>query len=56
MDANTHHPQKVNVWAEIVGHCIAGRFILDDNLTEDAYCDWLANGIIPNIRYLSYNN
>lgn len=50
MEAHTQHPQKVNVWAGIVGDCIVGPFILDDNLTGEAYCDLLANRIIPNIR------
>lgn len=47
---HTQRPQKLNVWAGILGDHIIGPFFIDDNLTGEKYLDVLENRIIPCIN------
>lgn len=46
----TQYPQKVNVWAGIIGNQIIGPFFIDGNLNGNRYLQLLENNIIPAIR------
>lgn len=51
-EAHTQNPQKVNVWAGIVGGRIVGPFFIHGNLNSEKYLDLLRNHIIPSCRLL----
>lgn len=46
----TQYPQKLNVWAGIVGDRIIGPFFIDGNLNAQNYEQMLRNDICPAIR------
>lgn len=48
----TQYPQKVNVWAGILGDSIIGPFFIDGNLTAQKYLNLLRDEIIPAVRAL----
>lgn len=49
----TQQPQKVNVWAGLIGHQIVGPFFINGNLTGEMYLDLLQQRIIPAINNLN---
>lgn len=48
----TQYPQKVNVWAGILGNRIIGPFFYNGNLTTERYLDLLQNQVLPAIQDL----
>lgn len=44
---HTQHPQKINVWAGILGNEIIGPIFIEDNLTGQLYLNLLENVIDP---------
>lgn len=46
-EMHTQHPQKVNVWAGIIGTHVIGPFFLNGNLTADTYLTLLREKVIP---------
>ena len=54
-ELHTQYPEKVNVWAGILGNHIIGPFFIDGNLTGQKYLDLLRQRIIPEIRNLNEN-
>ncbi|KAJ8944275.1 hypothetical protein NQ318_009652 [Aromia moschata] len=51
----TQYPQKVNVWAGILGDSIIGPFFIDGNPTARKYLNLLRNEIIPTVQALDIN-
>lgn len=49
-EAHTQYPQKLNVWAGIIGNRIVGPVFIDGNLDGDKYFDILFNTIIPQMQ------
>lgn len=52
MEKHTQYPQKVNVWAGIIGNRIIGPFFFDENLTGALYLAFLRNTLMPLILEL----
>ena len=50
-EGHTQNPQKLNVWAGILGDRIIGPFFIEGNLTGEAYREMLNNLIEPSIVY-----
>lgn len=48
----TQYPQKLNVWAGILGDHIIGPFILDGNLNGERYVELLRNNVVPAVLQL----
>jgi hypothetical protein len=48
-EGNTQYPQKLNVWAGILGDCIIGPFFIEGNLTAEVYLELLRENIVPAI-------
>lgn len=48
----TQYPQKLNIWAGILGDHVVGPFIIDGNLNGDRYLDLLINNVLPAAREL----
>lgn len=48
-ECHTQNPQKINVWAGIVGFKVIGPFIIEGNLNGDRYLDLLRESIVPAI-------
>src|SRR5437588_198499 len=46
-EEHTQYPEKVNVWAGIVGNHIVGPFFIDGNLNGDKYLELLQNNVVP---------
>lgn len=55
LEHRTQYPQKLNVWAGIIGNYIIGPFVLHGNLTANSYLDLLQNRIIPNLINLFHD-
>ncbi|VEN42073.1 unnamed protein product, partial [Callosobruchus maculatus] len=51
-EEHTQYPQKVNVWAGIVGNHIVGPFFIDGNLNGDKYLELLQNYVVPTLANL----
>lgn len=51
----TQYPQKVNVWAGILGNSIIGPFFINGNLNADKYLELLRNQIVPAVQRLNIN-
>lgn len=49
---HTQYPQKLNVWAGIIGDHIIGPFFLRETLNANRYLDLLQNQIVPAIANL----
>lgn len=56
MEAHTQFPQKLNVWAGIVGDRIVGPFFIEGSLTGPKYLDLLSNHVVPTLAELFPNN
>lgn len=52
MDYRTQYPQKLNVWAGIIGNNVIGPFFIDGNLNGQRYLELLQNQIIPSLQQL----
>lgn len=52
VDYRTQYPQKLNVWAGMVGNYIIGPFFINGTLNGVAYVDLLSNQIIPALQAL----
>lgn len=52
METHTQRPQKLNVWAGILGDHIVGPFFIPDNLNGERYLDLLENNIDPMITQI----
>lgn len=48
-EGHTQNPQKLNVWAGILGDRIIGPFFIEGNLTGEVYVQMLNNSIEPSI-------
>ncbi|MBZ5796273.1 transposase [Burkholderia contaminans] len=53
---HTQHPQKLNVWAGIVGEQIIGPYFIEGNLTAATYLNLLQDHIVPAIAHLFPDN
>lgn len=51
-DYRTQYPQKLNVWAGMIGNHVLGPFFIAGNLTAQVYLDLLQNDIVPAIQEL----
>lgn len=49
-ETKSQYPQKLNVWAGIVGTHIIGPFFIDGTLTAEKYWIMLRDDIVPGIR------
>jgi len=49
-ESKSQYPQKLNVWAAIVGEHIIGPFFIDGNLTAQKYEAMLRDDIVPTVR------
>jgi len=47
IETRTQYPQKINVWAGILGDNIIGPFFLEGNLTGESFLELLRNQIVP---------
>jgi hypothetical protein len=47
--SKTQYPQRVNVWAGIIGQNYVGPFFIDGNLNGEKFLDLLRNSIIPQL-------
>lgn len=54
-ERHTQYPEKLNVWAGILGTNIIGPFFIDGNLTGQKYLDLLREQIIPQIEDIYEN-
>jgi hypothetical protein len=52
MEHYTQHPQKLNVWAGIIGHHMIGPYFIDGNFTADRFLNLLCDHIVPDIANL----
>lgn len=52
-NVRTQYPEKLNVWAGILGDNIIGPFVVDGNLNGVKYLDLLRTRIIPAVRRLN---
>jgi hypothetical protein len=55
VEHHTLHPQKINVWAGIIGHHITSPYFIDGNLTADRYLNLFRDHIVPDIAHLFPN-
>ena len=53
---HTQYPEKVNVWAGILGNHIVGPVFLNENLTGDVYLEILISEVEPLILEILENN
>lgn len=51
-EEHTQYPEKINVWAGIVGNHIVGPFFIDGNLNGDKYLELLQNNVVPTLTNL----
>lgn len=49
-ESKSQYPQKLNVWAGIVGEHIIGPFFIDGNRTAQKYEAMLCDDIVPAVR------
>lgn len=55
IEVHTQFPQKVNVWAGIVGDRILGPFFIEGTLTSAKYLDFLRDDLTPALAMLYPN-
>lgn len=55
-ETHTQYPQRLNVWAGIVGDHIVGPYFIDGNLTSATYLELLDTTIDPRITELLEND
>lgn len=51
-EGHTQRPEKVNVWAGIVGDRVIGPIFFDTNLTGARYLEFLEEDLVPNLAVL----
>ncbi|KAJ8941495.1 hypothetical protein NQ318_005218 [Aromia moschata] len=51
-ELHTQNPEKVNVWAGIIGENIIGPFFIDVNLNGETYLALLRNNVVPTMANL----
>ncbi|KAJ8937585.1 hypothetical protein NQ318_017654 [Aromia moschata] len=51
-ELHTQNPEKVNVWAGIIGENIIGPFFIDGNLNGETYLALLQNNVVPTMANL----
>lgn len=51
-EVHTQRPQKVNVWAGLVGNNIIGPFFIRENLNGNGYLNLLRNEVVPALATL----
>jgi transposase len=51
-EAHTQHPQKVNVWAGLLGTRVVGPYFIEGNLNAISYHELLDTRVIPDLREL----
>lgn len=51
-ELHTQNPEKVNVWAGIIGDHVIGPFFIDGNLNGDNYLALLQNNVVPTLANL----
>ncbi|KAJ8957744.1 hypothetical protein NQ318_017642 [Aromia moschata] len=51
-ELHTQNPEKVNVWAGIIGENIIGSFFIDGNLNGETYLALLQNNVVPTMANL----
>lgn len=56
LETRTQYPQKLNVWAGILGHHIIGPFFLGGNLTSERFLQILSEEITPAINEVAPEN
>lgn len=56
MEAHTQIPQKVNVWAGIIGDRILGPFFIEGSLTAEKYLNFLRDELTPALAVLYPND
>lgn len=54
-ESHTQYPEKLNVWAGIIGDKIVGPFFIEGNLNGPAYLNLLENSITPELTRLFPN-
>lgn len=54
-ESHTQRPQKVNVWAGIIGNRIIGPYFIRENLTANGYLNLLRNHVVPDLINLFPN-
>lgn len=55
-EIRTQYPQKLNVWAGLIGNRIIGPFFFNGNLTAEMYLDFLQNYLIPSLAEIFPNH
>lgn len=55
-EVRIEYPQKLNVWAGIIGNRIIGPFFFNGNLTGGMYLEFLQNYLIPSLAELFPNH
>lgn len=56
LETRTQYPQKLNVWAGILGRHIIGPFFLDGNLTSERFLQILTDEITPTLNEVAPEN
>jgi len=56
VETRTQYPQKINLWAGILGHHIIGPFFLEGNLTGEYFLELLQNHIGPALAEVAPEN
>ncbi|KAJ8947969.1 hypothetical protein NQ318_021068 [Aromia moschata] len=51
-ELHTQNPEKVNVWAGIIGDNIIGLFFIDGNMNGETYLALLQNDVVPTMANL----
>lgn len=51
-EGHTQHPEKLNVWAGIVGDRVIGPIFFQENLNGARYLDFLQEVLVPNLATL----
>ncbi|KAJ8936038.1 hypothetical protein NQ318_015444 [Aromia moschata] len=51
-ELHTQNPEKVNVWAGLIGKNIIGPFFIDGNLNGETYLALLQNNVVPTMANL----
>jgi transposase len=55
-ESNTQYPEKLNVWAGILGNHILGPFFINGNLNGEMYLQMLLESIFPAITHVIMEN
>jgi len=51
VEAYSQHPQKLNIWTEILNDRVLGLFFIVGNLTAEKYENMLRDEIVSNTDY-----